>query len=131
MNKSIDFITRTKTKETTHKACVCVICDCFIIGIEPICWLTTEQLKTKESILSVEYYESSTSKKLSKQLRNQYRLSYTTDLANLLLSPRATELNGSYMACESCHRHLSYVTSEAAPKFALSNEWCIGEIPKN
>ena len=62
MNKSIDFITRTKTKETTHKACVCVICDCFIIGIEPICWLTTEQLKTKESILSVEYYESSTLK---------------------------------------------------------------------
>ena len=106
MNKSIDFITRTKTKETTHKACVCVICDCFIIGIEPICWLTTEQLKTKESILSVEYYESSTLKKLSNQLQNQYRLSFTPDLSNLLFRGVATGENSGVKNRKNIHPNI-------------------------
>ena len=40
LEESLSAITRTKCSDTKHKACVCVICDCFIIGVEPILWLT-------------------------------------------------------------------------------------------
>ena len=36
LNKSIQFINRTGTTEIIHQACVCVMCDYFIIRIEPI-----------------------------------------------------------------------------------------------
>ena len=40
LDESLDFITRTNLGIKKHK--VCVIRDCFIIGTEPICWLSTE-----------------------------------------------------------------------------------------
>ena len=49
LNDSLEVLNRTKTPQNTHKACVCVICDCFIIGVEEIHWLTTDQIKSKGS----------------------------------------------------------------------------------
>ena len=30
----LNIITRKRTKDSYHKACTCVICDCFIVGVE-------------------------------------------------------------------------------------------------
>ena len=68
------MITRTKCSNTEHKACVCVICDCFIIGVEPIYWLLERQLKSKESVISVDFLEGLTGKTLPPDLRNQYMI---------------------------------------------------------
>ena len=108
-----------------------MICDCFIIGTESICCLTTEQLKLRESILSIDFLESTTAKKLPPDLRNQYKIEGNDLLSNLLLSPQAHIKNGSYMSCDSCHRHIAYKDTDLPPKFAISNGWCIGEIPQN
>ena len=66
LNLSLELINRTNTMGKNHKACVCVVCDCFIIGTEPIYWLTTEQLQMKESYLSVNCLESYTTKVITK-----------------------------------------------------------------
>ena len=34
LNKCLNVINRTCTQNSKHKACVCVVCDCFIIGTE-------------------------------------------------------------------------------------------------
>ena len=127
----MNFINRTNTTTSKHKACVCAICDCFIIGTEPICWLTEEQLKLKESILSVDFLESTTAKKLPADLRNQYKIEGNNELSNMLLSPRTHVENGSYMSCQMCHNHIAYRDSDRPPKFAISNGWCIGQVPND
>ena len=57
LDKALDELTRTEMITSKHKACVCVICDSFIIGIEKIKWLSESQLIAKEAILSVNYLE--------------------------------------------------------------------------
>ena len=59
LSKTLEILNRTKRSNSNHHACVCVVCDSFIIGTEPICWLSTEQLLEKTSVLSVSYLESS------------------------------------------------------------------------
>ena len=102
LNDALSFINRTNTTGSDHKACICVVCDCFIIGTEPICWLTTEQLKLKECVLSIDFLESTTAKKCPSNLRNQYKLENNEILSNLVLSPRAHRKEKSYMSCEKC-----------------------------
>ena len=36
LNKCLQPLTRTRLHSERHKACVCVICDCFIIGTEKL-----------------------------------------------------------------------------------------------
>ena len=48
LNKSLEVLTRTRTLHNNHKACVCTICDSFIIGVEKICWLNEEEIATKQ-----------------------------------------------------------------------------------
>ena len=110
---------------------MCVICDCFIVGTEPIYCLTTEQLNAKESVLSTDFLEATSTKTLPVDLRNEYKIKENEKLSNLLLSPRAHIRNGSYMSCQTCYTHIAYNDSEKPPKFAISNGWCIGQFPKN
>ena len=35
------------------------------------------------------------------------------------------------MSYDSCHRHIAYADTDLPPKFAISNGWCIGELPNN
>ena len=115
--------------DSKHKACVCSICDCFIIGVEEIKWLNEEQLKAKESYLSVQFLESMAGRPMPVGLRNQYKIEGNNALSNLLLSPRAHVRDGKYMSCNTCFRHIVYSKSENPPKYAISNNWCIGQIP--
>ena len=64
-------------------------------------------------------------------LRDQYKIEGNDILTNLLLSPRAHNQDGSFMACETCHRNIAYSDSDIPPKFAISNGWCIGEVPND
>ena len=34
-----------------------------------------------------------------------------------------------YMSYNTCFRHIVYSKSENPPKYAISNNWCIGQIP--
>ena len=42
LNKSIQFINMTMATKGIHQVCVCLICDYFIIGTEPIFQLTNK-----------------------------------------------------------------------------------------
>ena len=35
------------------------------------------------------------------------------------------------MACQTCQRSIAYSKSDTPPKFAISNGWCIGELPND
>ena len=72
-----------------------------------------------------------TGKTLPPDLRNQYMIQEKTLLSNLLLSPRAHVKNNKYMTCDSCYRHILKKDADKPPKFAISNGWCIGEMPHN
>ena len=130
LDECLSALTRTQTTGSNHKACVCVICDCFIIGIEKICWLSEAKLQAKQSVLSVHFVEERNQKPIPIGLRNQYKIHNNEPLSNLLLSPRAHFKDGLYMSCKPCHKHIAYYKSDKPPKFAISNGWMIGQIPR-
>lgn len=82
-------------------------------------------------MLSSSYLETTARKILPLALRNQYRIEGNDILSDLLLSPRALNKDGSFMACESCTYNIAYSDSKVPPKFAISNGWCIGEVPND
>ncbi len=76
-------------KEGWHKYPVCVICDCFIIGIEEVKSLNRKQLLVHEDRLSVKKYEDfNYQHPIPKDLRKYYHL---PGFPKMLLSPRATK----------------------------------------
>ena len=112
-----------------HKACVCVICDRFIKGTEPIHHLSSDQLRRQSSVLSVSYYNKETNICITQNLRDQYKLREDC-LKNLLLSPRSTKSENGYMCCKQCYTVLnSQKECDSPPKFAISNGFAIGSIP--
>ena len=121
LNRCIRKLTRTNTTGYNHKACVCVICDCFIIGVEKINWLSEEKLIAKQSCLSVDFLQVTTNKTIPVELRNQYKIEDKDSLSHLLLSPRAHVKDEAYMACDACYRHILYNTGDKPPKFAICN----------
>ena len=131
LNNSLEVLNRTRTSHNSHKACVCIICDCFIIGVEKIYWLTTEQIKLKESYLSVNYFQCNTGKVIPDELREQYKIHNNEQLSNLLLSPRSTQDNGASMSCFTCYTNIRKKDVKKPPKFGISNGWVIGSVPEN
>ena len=147
LEKALEFLTRTKIAEDTavssappessnsstekHRACVCVICDSFIIGTEEIVWLSKDQIKNKASYLSTSYYESSIRRgvPLPPVLRNQYLIENDDDLKDLLLSPRAHRKDDTFMSCKCCSNNIRRTTSNKPPRFGITNDWVIGYIP--
>ena len=71
-----------------------------------------EQLQQKSSVLSVSYLESNVGKKLPSDLQGQYKIDGNDVLSDIILSPRAHNLDGSFMACESCFKHIAYHDSD-------------------
>jgi len=136
--KAIDFLTRTKCDEsndiqrnTSHAANICVVCDTFIIGIEPIEWLSKEQLLKHKVRLSVANYESFFNRKLPSVLVDQYNVE-DIDLRHMLLSPRAKTKDNKliYMCCTSCKLSLSDSKAKTAPpRHAITNGFVIGSVP--
>ena len=107
LDECLSQLSRTNTSGCNHKACVCVVCDCFMIGVEKICWLSQKQLIAKESYLSVSHHEATANKRIPIALRNQYKIENDDTLSSLLLSPRAGVKDGKYMACSTCFIHVS------------------------
>ena len=70
-------------------------------------------------MLSVSYLESNAGRKLPSDLRDQYKLDGNDVLSDLLLSPQAHNLDGSFMACESCFNNIAYSDSENLPSMLL------------
>ena len=72
----------------------------------------------KESYLSVSHLEAIAKKRIPTVLRNQYKIDNSVK-------------DGEYMTCKSCYTHVAYTKKEKPPKFAISNGWLIGEIPRS
>ena len=105
VEKCLKYVTRTKVSRSKHKACVCAVCDSFIIGVEDICWLGEEAILGKKEYLSVEFLEHIVGKKMPSALREQYLLDNPA-YSDLLLSPRAHLKNGKLMSCSTCYHNI-------------------------
>ena len=63
-------------------------------------------------------------------MRIQYKIKDKDSLYNILLSPSVYVKDEAYMACKSCQKYALYSSGDNTPKFAICNEWLIGEIPR-
>ena len=74
INKSVKkakkYLHRTKKEDdgAEHTANVCIVCDCFIIGIESIRYLHANAIKKHKHQIGVELYETYYKTKLHKEL---------------------------------------------------------------
>ena len=64
---------------------MCIVCDRFIIGTEPIHWISPNQLKLNEKRLSVKNYEDKMGYKIPESLKEHYRVDHSY-LTNMILS---------------------------------------------
>jgi hypothetical protein len=80
------FLHRTQDPANTHKhrATVCIICDCFIIGTETIHKLTKEDIGAHSERLGVKSYEEYYQTALKSEVKKQYQVQ---GLQDMLLSP--------------------------------------------
>ena len=118
----------TNCDNMTFSACVCVVCDTFIIGTEEICWLSKDDLIKFKPFLGSKALEEYIGKSLPREIKEQYSVK-NCKLEGLLLSPRARMIDDEYMCCASCHRSLHLNRVNVPPRFAIANGWLIGSIP--
>ncbi len=113
MKESVKFSHQTKKPENPHKhrAIVCIICDCCIIGTEAIHKLTKEQILLHKNSLSVESYEEYYETKLKSEVTKQYEVD---GLKCMLLSPWSRRYSNGYATCSVCNSRLQ--TSTATKK---------------
>ena len=81
------FLHRTQDPRNPHKhrATVCIICDCFIIGTETIHKLTKEDIGAHSERLGVKSYEEYYQTTLKAEVKKQYQ--EVQGLQDMLLSP--------------------------------------------
>jgi hypothetical protein len=131
MKESVKYLHRTKDSENPHKhrAIVCIICNCCIIGTEAIHNLTKEQILLHEKRLSVESYEEYYETKLKSEVTKQYEVD---GLPGLLLSPWSRKYSNGYATCSVCNGGMqtSMATKKTPPKFAIANGFVIGSFPQ-
>ncbi len=132
IREKICFSTCIDGDKNRHRAHVCVICDCLIIGLEPVKYVDKETLLQHSEKLCVsqyeEYYDGIP---LNSELVRQYQVD-DFDLKHLLLSPRARIRDEGYECCESCFCSLKSTKkndSAKPPKFSIANGFAIGHIP--
>ena len=121
--------TQTGPNSSTHRAHVCICCDCFLRPSEDINTLSEKQLKNHRHRLGVHEYEEYHDVKLHKDLIQQY---HVDPFKNMLLSKRSRKLEDGWVACSQCHGSLQPRNSKTTkpPKFAIANGFAIGEFPK-
>jgi hypothetical protein len=66
-----------------HKMLVCIVCDCCLIGNEPVFWISRETLKFHENVLLSTYFYKDV---INPILKSQYSVSDEL-VGHLLLSP--------------------------------------------
>ena len=132
IREKICFSTCIDGDKNRHRAHVCVICDCLIIGSEPVKYVNKETLLQHSEKLCVsqyeEYYDGIP---LNSELVRQYQVD-DFDLKHLLLSPKAILHDKGYECCESCFCSLKSSKKDDSakpPKFSIANGFAIGHIP--
>jgi len=125
------YLHRTKvdTRGLVHKAVVCIICDCFIMGTDSIRYLLPSVIKEHKHRIGVKSYEAYYKAKLHKELVEQY---HVRNLPGLLLSPRSRLTDRGYVTCSACCQGMrkSNLKTMSPPKFAIANGFVIGSFPE-
>ena len=112
-----------------HQANVCLVCDCFIIGTEPVKRLNKKRLSLHKERLGVENYQKFYKlKELPEDLRNYYKVK---DYPAMLLSPRANLNDSGYSCCATCDNSMNKRDrKKKPPKLSIANGFVIGEFSK-
>ena len=132
MKNALKYLHRTKVEEPDgrgfkHRAHVCIICDCFIIGTEPLKWMTRPDIRAHKNRLSVKAYEAHYNTKLPQCLVDQYKVCY---LPGMLLSPRATSLGTLFATCLTCYEGMKRQRiNKPPPRLSIANGFVIGSFP--
>ncbi len=101
MKEAVKFLHRTKdpVNPCKHRAIVCIIWDCCIIGTESIHTLTKDQISVHRKRLSVESYEEYYETTLKSEVNKKYEVN---GLIGLLLSPRSRRYSNGCATCSVC-----------------------------
>ena len=129
--KRILHRTQNHQAPRSHRAIVCIICDCFIIGIETIHKLKIDQIAKHRERLSVKKYEEYYGQALKAEVVKQYQVN-VEGLKELLLSPRSRRYQDGFATCACCYNGMSSnkATETSPPKFAIANGFVIGSLPQ-
>jgi hypothetical protein len=125
------FLHRTRDPANPHKhrAIVCIICDCFIIGTETIHKLTKEDIGVQSGRLGVKNYEECYQTTLKAEAKKQYQVQ---GLQDMLLSPRSRKYADGYTTCSVCYTGMQpqMAYKKTPPKFGIANGFIIGSFPQ-
>jgi hypothetical protein len=125
------FLHRTQDSANLHKhrAAVCIICDCFIIGTETIHKLTKKDIGAHSERLGVKSYEEYYQTTLKAEVKKQYQVQALQDM---LLSPRSRKYPDGYATCSVCYIGMQpqMASKKSPPKFAIANGFVIGSFPQ-
>ena len=110
-----------------HKAYVCIVCDCVILGTEPLRTIHRDDLRKHKHRLGVDEYQQFHGYELTDLTKRQYRVN---GFPKMLLSPRSRMIGkGKWVICGHCKysmqpRHIF----KGPPKFAIANGFAIREF---
>ena len=144
--KAKEFDQRTQRENGLHQANVCVVCDEFIFGTQPLKFIDESMLRSEETAnrLSVARYQQFRGITLKETLVKKYELS---GLKGLLLSPRSKRNSEQQrMCCNECYNSLMSSRSNSKraggdgedderpngpgpPKKAIANGFLFGRLP--
>lgn len=128
--EALKYLHQTHINGTNlHQANVCLVCDCFIIGTEPVKRLNKKRLSLHKERLGVENYQKFYKlKELPEDLRNYYKVE---DYPAMLLSPRANLNDSGYSCCATCDNSMNKRDrKKKPPKLSIANGFVIGEFSK-
>jgi hypothetical protein len=130
MKESKQFLHGTRDPDPQkHRATVCIICDCFIIGTETIHKRTKEDIGAHSERFGVKSYEEYYQTTLKAKMKKQYQVQ---GLQDMLLSPRSRKYPDGYATCSVCYTKMQpqMASKRTPPKFAIANGSVIGSFPQ-
>ena len=106
---------------------MCIICDCFIIGNDPIRHLRGNDIKHHNHRIGVESYQKWYKTTLDEGLVEKY---HVPGLTGLLLSPRSRKTDKRYVPCAAYCDEMqqNHIKRNTPPKFAIANGFVIGSF---
>jgi hypothetical protein len=110
---------------------ICIFCDRFIIGTEPVNWISKDIIIKHSHRIDVNrWLQISGKEEINPILREQYKFN-EPGFENLLLSPRSKkDSRNLFMCCSTCRSSFYNRNLNAAPpKFSFSNNFLIGILP--
>jgi len=127
--EALEYLHQTYNKATNlYQANVCIVCDCFILGTEPVKRLKKGRLNDHKKRLGVENYKTFYKlKDIPKDLRNYYKVKGHPDM---LLSPRTNKNKKGYSCCTTCENSMrTRDIKKKPPKLSIANGFVIGQFP--